>query len=72
MDKLTEEGDSTLDPVKRRAAYVKVQELAAKDLPFISLWFPMNTAVFRKNIKGVSLHPLGTWRVILNMRKDQG
>jgi peptide/nickel transport system substrate-binding protein len=72
MDRLTLAGDATSDPVKRRAIYNKVQELAAKDLPFISLWHPMNTAVFRKNIKGVTLHPLGTWRVILSMRKDPG
>jgi len=67
---LIELGDSTLDPVKRKAYYDKVQEIAAADLPFISLWHPKNTAVFRKEVKGVTLHPMGTWRVILSMSKE--
>jgi len=71
MDKLIEAGDSTLDTKTRKASYHKVQAMAATDLPFISLWHPQNTAVFRKNVKGVSLHPMGTWRVILAMSKDQ-
>jgi|GEM_PF-913493 len=70
MDKLIEQGDATLDVAKRTVIYNKVQELAANDLPFISLWHPMNTAVFRKNVKGVTLHPMGTWRVILAMSKE--
>lgn len=70
MDTLTEQGDATLDPEKRKAAYNKVQEIAATDLPFISLWHPKNTAVFRKEVKGVTLHPMGTWRVILAMSKE--
>ncbi len=71
MDKLIEQGDATMDANERKKYYNKVQALAAADLPFLSLWHPKNTAVFRKNIKGVSLHPLGTWRVILSMSKDQ-
>lgn len=70
MDKLLEQGDSTLDPAQRRLAYDEVQALAARDLPFISLWHPQVTAVYRKNIRGVEVHPLGTWRVILAMRKE--
>ena len=72
MDRLTDLGDSVLEPEKRRPYYFQIQELAARDLPFISLWHPKNTAVFRKNIKGVSVHPLGIWRVILAMRKEPG
>jgi len=70
MDQLLEQGDASLDPAIRRIAYNEVQALAARDLPFISLWHPQVTAVYRKNIHGVEVHPLGTWRVILAMRKE--
>ncbi len=70
MDRLIDLGDSSLDPQERKKYYLKVQELAAADLPFISLWHPKNTAVFRNEIKGVTVHPMGTWRVILGMRKE--
>jgi peptide/nickel transport system substrate-binding protein len=70
MDKLIDEGDSVLDPAKRKKSYDRVQEIAARDLPLISLWHPNNVAVFRKEVKGVTVHPMGTWRVILGMRKE--
>jgi peptide/nickel transport system substrate-binding protein len=70
MDKLIEAGDSTMVPEKRRPYYLAIQELFAKDLPFISLWHPKNTAVFRKNVKGVHVHPLGTWRVLFDVSKE--
>lgn len=70
MDKLIEAGDAFKDPAKRKEQYQKLQELAHEDLPMIPLWHGKHTAVFRKNVKGVSLHPTGTWRVILAMTKD--
>jgi peptide/nickel transport system substrate-binding protein len=71
MDKLIVEGDSQMDPAKRKPSYLKIQEIAAQDLPFISLWHPKNVAVYRKVVHGVRVHPLGTWRVIFDMSKDQ-
>ena len=69
-DKLIEAGDSFKDPEKRKEQYLKLQELSHTDLPMIPLWHGKHTAVFRKNVKGVALHPTGTWRVILAMSKD--
>jgi peptide/nickel transport system substrate-binding protein len=70
MDKLLDQEENTLDPVKRKAFVDKVQELVARDLPYISLWHAKNVAVFRKNLQNVSLHPKGSWRVLLSMKKE--
>jgi peptide/nickel transport system substrate-binding protein len=70
MDRLIDLGESSLDPEVRRKYYLQVQKLAAEDLPFLSLYHTKNTAVFRKEIKGVTVHPMGTWRVILGMSKE--
>ncbi len=69
-DKLIEAGDSFREPSKRRTQYLQLQALAHEDLPMIPLWHGKHTAVFRKNVKGVSIHPTGTWRVILGMTKE--
>lgn len=70
MDKWTDLGQATLDPKKRKLAYDKVQEIAHRDLPYIGLWHVKNTAVFRKEVKGVSLHPTGSWESLLGMHKQ--
>lgn len=70
LDKLLVAGENTLDPNERKKYYDQVQSLIAEELPIISLWHPMNTAVFRKEVKGVDIWPNGSWRVILGMSKE--
>lgn len=70
LDRLTELAEITTDPAKRREIYGKVQELVAKELPYIGLWYGKNVAVHRKNVKEVRLHPAGKWLPILEMKKE--
>jgi peptide/nickel transport system substrate-binding protein len=70
MDKWIELGQSVLDPTKRKLAFDKVQEIAHRDQPFIGLWHVKNTAVFRKGLKNVNIHPTGSWQSLLEMRKE--
>jgi len=43
----------------RRESYVKVQEIVARDLPYVVLWYEDSTAVVRKGLGGFSLSPFG-------------
>lgn len=52
MDRLVEAGDTTLDPVERAKIYAQVQQLAANDLPYISLWWQDNVAVMNRRVAG--------------------
>jgi len=69
MDKILEQAQSTLDPNKRKVKFLEAQELAAQDLPYISLWHNKNIAVFRNNITSVTLEPNGGWRTLLKVKK---
>ncbi len=69
MDKLTTASQNILEAEKRRAIVWKIQELANRDLPFISLWHMMNTVAFQKNIKNVKLYPNGSWETFLHLQK---
>lgn len=70
MDELLTKSESTLDPVKRKKIFQRVQEIAYHDLPYINLWHIMNVAVHRKELKDVELHPTGSWIPFLKMRKE--
>lgn len=70
MDRWLEIGQSVLDPQQRKAAFDKVQEIAYHDLPFIGLWHVKNTAVYRENLRGVKLHPAGSWLTLTEVYKE--
>jgi len=56
VDKLLE--NASLNPNKdyRRENYQIVQEILARDLPYINLWHGVNVAVFNKKIKGYQVY----------------
>ncbi len=68
MDTLVEEGARTIDPAKRRAIYARVQELAAQDLPYISLWWLQNVAVLNREVAGFDPYPNGSLRSLATVK----
>lgn len=62
MDRLLREGEAALDPVRRKAIYSEVQKLAARDLPYISLWWQDNVAVMSRGVSGFEPYPNGSLR----------
>jgi peptide/nickel transport system substrate-binding protein len=59
VDKLLEEGRSTFDRAKRKAAYDEVQKILADELPYISLYHRDNVAIMRSNVEGFEMYPSG-------------
>jgi peptide/nickel transport system substrate-binding protein len=58
MDRLVAEGRVTTDPEARKQIYAQVQDLAAKELPYISLWHPNNISVVHQRVQGYEQHPM--------------
>lgn len=59
VDQLIEEGRSTFDRAKRKAAYDEIQKILADELPYISLYHRDNVAIMRKNVQGFEMYPSG-------------
>ncbi|MBU2511385.1 ABC transporter substrate-binding protein [bacterium] len=59
IDRLTEEGRVELDPNKRKAIYSKIQKIAARELPYVSLWHRNNVSIVHKRVSGYQQHPMG-------------
>lgn len=62
MDKLVEAGDITLDFAARRKIYEGVQQLAARELPYVPLWWLDNVAVMNRRVTGFEPYPNGSLR----------
>ncbi len=60
MDRLVEAGAVTLDPAERKRIYARVQQLAAEDLPYVSLWWHDNVAVMSRDFSGFAPYPNGS------------
>src|SRR5206468_3455337 len=65
MDALLQQGNMETDPAKRHVIYDKVQELMAKDLPFIGLYAEHPLGAVSKKVKGAE--PDGP-RMFLNIQ----
>lgn len=59
VDTLFSQGAATTDLEKRKAAYWKIQEILAKDMPTLPLIDYMNVDFYRPELKGYELTPLG-------------
>jgi len=62
MDRLVEAGMRTIDRDQRAKIYAQVQQLAAHDLPYVSLWWVDNVAVMNRRLIGFESYPNGSLR----------
>jgi peptide/nickel transport system substrate-binding protein len=58
VDRLIEEAAAATGDEQRRVLYARAQQLIAEDVPYISLWYKTNLAVYQPDIHGVRLSPI--------------
>lgn len=54
VDKLLEEGRTTLDAKKRKNIYAKLNKMISHDQPYVFLWYPHTVVGVSKRVKGLS------------------
>lgn len=59
LDALIKDAAATLDQARQRADYVQVQQILARDLPTIDLWYIDTVIVHTRRLKGVRTSPSG-------------
>jgi len=67
VDRLIDIGRREPDTDKRREAYQEIQRIIARELPYVSLWYWDNVAVFNKRIQGVKLYPAGDYEFLTHI-----
>ena len=61
VDSLLTKANAETNEADRRRDYVEVQQILARDLPSIPLWYPNNEVVHSIRVVGVKLDPGGTF-----------
>lgn len=71
IDQLLNRAHGEMDDASRQKAYRAVEDTLLKDLPWIPLYFEVETRYFRDGVSGVAVHPV--WRQMLTgIRKNSG
>jgi peptide/nickel transport system substrate-binding protein len=70
VDRLIEEASAATDDEHRGASYTRAQQLIAEDVPYISLWYRTNVAIFQPDIHGVSLSPIADYGFLQHVYRE--
>ena len=69
VDQLIDAAAAAVDDDARRAFYTRAQRLIADDVPYISLWYKTNVAVFQPDIRGVRLSPIADFAFLKDVSR---
>jgi peptide/nickel transport system substrate-binding protein len=61
VDQLLQTAASESDQAKRRVLYVQVQQILAKEMPSLPLWFLDSVVIYNRRIDGVEASPSGNF-----------
>jgi ABC-type transport system substrate-binding protein len=67
FDKIIESAITAKDKVKEKEFYAKAQMIVARDLPYITLWYPKNLVIANKRIGNVKINAGGDWSFVKNL-----
>ena len=70
VDRLIEAAAGATDDTLRHGFYTQAQRLIAADVPYISLWYKTNVAIFQMDIHGVTLSPIADFTFLKNVYRD--
>ena len=69
VDRLIDEAARAVEVSERQELYARAQRLIAEDVPYISLWYKTNVAVFQPDIHGVRLSPIADFGFLKDVRR---
>jgi peptide/nickel transport system substrate-binding protein len=72
IDALIEQASAATDEAHRGEAYTRAQQLISEDVPYISLWYRTNVAIFQPDIRGVSLSPVADYTFLRQVYRETG
>ena len=72
VDALLDEAATSLDPVRRQAAFAEVQRVLAREVPYISLWHKTNFAIAQRSLAGLHLSPIADFHFLQHVARQSG
>jgi ABC-type transport system substrate-binding protein len=72
VDQLLTETRSATDLDERRKKYAAVQRILADDLPYVSLWYLDDVAVYNRRLRNLKLAPTGNYDFLREVEVEDG
>jgi peptide/nickel transport system substrate-binding protein len=70
VDELIDAAAAATDQEARRRAYAAAQQLIARDVPYVSLWYKTNVAVYQPDLEGVRLSPIADFTFLKDVHRQ--
>jgi ABC-type transport system substrate-binding protein len=70
--KVVPELAEVLEPPDPVTYVARAQQLIGEDVPYISLWYRTNVAIFQPDIRGVSLSPVADYAFLRHVYREHG
>jgi ABC-type transport system substrate-binding protein len=70
VDRLIGEAAGAPSEGERRALYGRAQRLIADDVPYVSLWYKKNVAVYQRDLSGVELSAIADFGFLKNVSRQ--
>lgn len=71
LDRVLDLASSELDDQKRLTHYHLAQKMVFEDLAVIPLWYETQIAIVHQRVRGFELYPNGSFRALLNTKKQE-
>jgi peptide/nickel transport system substrate-binding protein len=71
VDRLIDLASAATSDEQRRRLYGDAQKRIAEDVPYVSLWYKTNVAVYRTSLSGVRLSPSAEFTFLKDVRKQE-
>jgi len=68
LDVLLDDAARSTDQAKRKADYVRAQQILARDLPAFNLWYKDSIVVHNRRLSGISISPSGSFEFLSTAR----
>ena len=67
FDKTIAQAVNELDRAKAKQFYVQAQDIIARDVPLLPLWYPANMVVAAKQVGNIQVQPSADWYFVRNL-----
>ena len=71
FDKIINEALDTLDRQKAQTLYAQAQDIIARDVPMLPLWYPANMVVAQKYVGNIKVDGSGDWSFVKNLSVEK-
>jgi peptide/nickel transport system substrate-binding protein len=71
LDALIDEAINTFDREKAKQLYARIQEIVARDVPVLPLWYQANIVIAQKKVGNIKVDASGDWGFVKNLTVAQ-